>query len=321
VTARAVGTAKASRAQEAWRELSERQRGLLSSAYGADQAAEARELERHAEARRSSPYARGRPAAEWRWMNQDTARGRLRSRGSDTADFAALQARGLVDVDTGTGRVRMTRAGRAAVRAGTGAPPPPRIPKGLLSEWSWAALARLHAAGDGGLVLEAGTGRAVPWWERCPPWNTVARLGNRAVPYAEELKVNSESCVRLTPPGREHVDANRDRYRAAYPDAPEPGPRSPEALHRGDPEQLSADAGHRHRIGALAEAEIQARTAGDHDGAALLRAELLSLCQPSACGHWPGTGRDPRLVSLGNQAAGAPCRQPGQEPGGSGGTT
>ena len=28
-----------------------------------------------------------------------------------------------------------------------------RPPRGLLSEWAWAAIARLHAAGDGGLAL------------------------------------------------------------------------------------------------------------------------------------------------------------------------
>jgi hypothetical protein len=46
------------------------------------------------------------------------------------------------------------------------------------------ALARLHAAGDGGLVLEAHSFRRVPQWERCPSWSTVVRFRNRKIPYA-----------------------------------------------------------------------------------------------------------------------------------------
>ena len=79
-----------------------------------------------------------------------------------------------------------------------------RPPRGLLSEWAWAAIARLHAAGDGGLVLgfDGKMVRAVPWWERAPAWNTIVRLRNRKVPYVQELKVDGESCVRLTAAGR-----------------------------------------------------------------------------------------------------------------------
>jgi len=54
-----------------------------------------------------------------------------------------------------------------------------RPPRGLLSKWAWAAIARLHAAGDGGLVLDFDGNRAVPWWERAPAWNMIVRLRNR----------------------------------------------------------------------------------------------------------------------------------------------
>jgi hypothetical protein len=276
--------------------------------FQADQAAEARERERarQRQLETRSLFPEARRAAAWRWMNRDTVLGRHRPRDTDPADFAELEARSLIEIDAATAMVQMTRAGRAAVRTGTGTPPqgPPR---GLLSQWSWAALARLHAAGDGGLVLETRAGRTVPWWERCPSWNTVVRLRNRKVPYAEEVKVNGESCVRLTPAGREHVDENRERYMAAYPDVPAPGPDSPEALHRGDPGQLRADAGHRRQLLAIAEAEIRARRDGEEAEATRLHAQASILRQPSACRHWLGT-LDER-VSLGNRAVGASCRQ------------
>ena len=109
------------------------------------------------------------------------------------------------------------------------------------------------------------------------------------------------------PAGRDHVDANRERYLAAYPDVTAPGPDSPEARHRGDPGQLRADAGHRRQLYELASAAVQARRDGDRAEAARLDAGASALRQPSACGHWLGTGRDQSHVSLGNQAIGADC--------------
>ena len=156
---------------------------------------------------------------------------------------------------------------------------------------------------DGKLV------RAVPWWERAPAWNTIVRLRNRKVPYVQELKVDGESCVRLTAAGRAHYEDHLDRYRAAYPEVRVPGPDSPEALHRGDPGQLHADAERRRQLYALSEAEVQARIAGNEAEAVRLHAEAGILRRPSACGHW--LGRDHR-VSLGNQAIGASCGQPVQ---------
>ena len=292
------GIAATSKAMAAWSALGERQRALLRSAFAADQAAEAREQERQRLEKESarSLYPRGRPASEWRWLNRDAALGRLRRRDSDRADLAVLAERGLIETDAAA-RVRLTRPGRAAARAGTGASPPARQPRGLLGEWSWAALARLHAAGDGGLVLEARGPRAVASWERCPSWITVVRLRNRKDPYVEEVKIGDEWCVRLTPAGREHATANRERYQAAYPDVPVPGPGSPEALHRASPEQLRADAGHRRLLLELGDAAYQARISDDHDEARRLHDEADLLRQASGCGHWRG-----------DRAVGASCR-------------
>lgn len=116
-----------------------------------------------------------------------------------------------------------------------------RPPRGLLPEQARAAVARLHAAGDGGLVLYFGTAwRSVAWWESAPKWSTVVRLRNRTVLYVEDFRVDGESCIRLTSAGRAHYAANLDRYRAACPEVeiPRPGlprsapPRGPRAAPR-----------------------------------------------------------------------------------------
>jgi hypothetical protein len=127
----------------------------------------------------------------------------------------------------------------------------------------------------------------------------------------EDIKIDGESCVRLTAAGRAHP-ANLDRYRAAYPNAEVVGPDSPEALHRADPAQLRADIEHHRQLLALADAEIEARIAGNDTEAAWLRSKADILRQPSACGHWPG---------ISAMAVGASCghRRPG--PGGAIATT
>jgi hypothetical protein len=184
----------------------------------------------------------------------------------------------------------MARAGRAAVRAGTGgAQPLSRPPRGLLSRWSWAALAELSAAGDGGLVIASSARRVqLAGWEKCPSWNTIVRLKNRSAPYAEEFQTQADGwCVRLTAAGREHVEANRDHYTARYPDVHVPGPAHAIVCHRADPDQMARDVQHRADFHQIARAARDARAAGDLDGAARLDAQADAYRQPSACGHWP----------------------------------
>ena len=108
-----------------WKALSGRQRNVLSWVFQADQAAEARERERARQRQLDtrSLFPEARPAA-WRRMNRDTVLGRHRPRGTDPADFAELEARGLIEIDAATAMVQMTRAGRTAVRTATGTPPP-----------------------------------------------------------------------------------------------------------------------------------------------------------------------------------------------------
>lgn len=229
------------KARRTWNGLTARPRDLLRSAFRADQAAEACEEERQRLQQEASKslYRKSRPASEWRWINRQSALGRLRPRGTDEAGFAELAGLGLIETDAAA-RVRLTRSGRAAARAGTGTPPPRRRPRGLLNQWSWAALARLHAAGDGGLVIGTSANRVVPHWERCPSWNTVVRMRNRKIPYVEEIKVHGEWSVRLTSAGRDQahqkpgiaaICAPTTRRQAASPDRsrvqPRPGGGSP----------------------------------------------------------------------------------------------
>jgi hypothetical protein len=167
-----------------------------------------------------------------------------------------------------------------------------RPTRGLLSQQAWAAIARMYAAGDGGLVLYFSTvWRSVASWEIAPKWSTVVRLRNRKVPYVEEVKIDGETCVRLTVAGRAHYEANLDRYRTAYPEVEVPGPGSPEALHRADPMQLHADIEHRRQLIALADAEVEARGGGNTAESVRLHGEAESHRQPSACGHWSGRDR------------------------------
>jgi hypothetical protein len=272
-----------------WAGLSQRQRDLIRKAFDADQAAEKHEQQRARgkQADTKALWPESRPAAAWRWISPDQARGRLRPRDTDGADYAALQNAGLIEVDA-SAWVRMTRAGRAAVRAGTGTLPPGRPPRGLLSRWSWAALAELAAAGDGGLVIWHSTRRvSLAEWEKCPSWNTILRLKKRGAPYAEEFRAEADGwCVRLTAAGREHVEANRGHYTARYPDVDVPGPDHAITRHRADPGQMTRDAQHRKAFFELAEAAVAARRSADPDEAARIGAQADAYRRPSACGHW-----------------------------------
>jgi hypothetical protein len=284
-----TSTENGGKAPRDWAGLSARQRDLIRKAFDADQAAEKHEQQRarDKQADAKALWPQSRPAATWRWISPDQARGRLRPRDTDSADYTALQNAGLLEVDA-SAWIRMTRAGRAAVRAGTGAPQPARPPRGLLSRWSWAALAELAAAGDGGLVIWHSTRRVhLAEWEKCPSWNTILRLKNRSAPYAEEFQTGEDGwCVRLTAAGREHVEANRDHYTARYPDVPVPGPGHPITRHRADPAQLARDAQHRNAFFELAEAAVAARRAGNPEETARAAAQADAYRRPSACGHW-----------------------------------
>jgi hypothetical protein len=148
----------AGRALTAWRALNERQRAFLAAILAVDQVNEAYERGAWAAGRRR------RPAAEWRWIAYNEAGSplldRLRAHGlvdaGTGATFEALDRRGLLTrrycrdaANLPILEVRLTTAGRAAARAGTGTPAPEWPPTGTLREWHRRELVLAYASPDG----------------------------------------------------------------------------------------------------------------------------------------------------------------------------
>lgn len=153
------------------------------------------------------------------------------------SSLAALQRRALIEVDqdmvpvlaTVAPRVivKITPAGRAAVRAALGITAPRRPPAGLMTEWLWDSLAVLYRAGQDGMILSdtyAGRVRTRQQEERTPSWNALLALRDRKDgPFMEEFmppgaKIGSSGHVRITEQGRVHYIERYEAYRKLYPD-------------------------------------------------------------------------------------------------------
>ncbi|MFJ2752784.1 hypothetical protein [Streptomyces sp. NPDC087297] len=211
----------AGKAQTAWDGLNERQRAYLHVLYDHDQAAEQQ---------RAADWTSGRsmddrtPAAEWRWIDVVTPGTKLTSVQRDLAKrdvrdpgvgstLAALTRAGLIEheeVPRGRSRAvraKMTRTGRAAVRAAIKAAPGRRT--GELADWSWEILVRLWEA-DGALVRAGGAAAERALLDRRPPL---------AVQHGYPYYVISEA-------GREHYRQGWARYQQLHPAvvAPDPDP-------------------------------------------------------------------------------------------------
>lgn len=252
------------KAQQAWSGLNSRQQLYLSTIFELDQAAEA-EIKQASAQRTRTP-----PASEWRMITYDiklpkeivgytSVQTRLRKHrlhdGGSGSTLAALRRRELVIVVydqilihpfgmVDRIRVRLTTAGRAAARAGTGVTTPATTPAGLMSRWSLAALVRLHQAGEEGLAIEATRNQA----DAAPPWKTLLRLRDRRDgSFIDEFRPTTGPAngfgmrpyrVRLTPAARRHLDVHRACYAELYPDlelpevAPAPGAHTGLADHR-----------------------------------------------------------------------------------------
>lgn len=144
------------KAQTAWDDLNGRQQTYLRLLYDADQALEDERQDLGARGQWSST-----PARVWRRIDVNSyyssvARS-LRARGVYDSGLgstlSALAARGLIETGDSGGEVCawMTRAGRAAVRAGLGIGPMSSKPKWAMSEWMWRALIKVAQAGAEGL--------------------------------------------------------------------------------------------------------------------------------------------------------------------------
>lgn len=245
------------KAVSTWAALNDRQRLYLSTIFEADQAAEA--SMRAASARRETIP----PASEWRQITYDlklpaefdreysTIQNTLRRAGAHDsgsgATLAALKKRGLVQIThdhvhvfpigmVPRVRVRLSTAGRAAARAGTGTTAPARTPRGLLSRFSLSALARLYVAGQHGLANDVA---AIDPTDRAPSWNTLLRLRNRSDgALIEEFTLPAGNParyrVRLSDRGRRHYELHHACYRETYPDQELPEPDAkPQQAHSG----------------------------------------------------------------------------------------
>ncbi|WP_131830984.1 hypothetical protein [Frankia sp. CcI49] len=214
-----------SKALAAWTELNDRQQGTLAIIFGLDQAAE----EAHRAAGASGEFDK-RPASVWRaidFAQEPSGLGltrmqeRLDFRGwhsqGNGATVAALVDRGLITRGqrvTAFGwmiTVTLTRAGRAAARAGTSTMPT-RTPKPALSERSWEALALLWMANQRGGLLRWGRSATID-----------RRLIEAHVPPLAERSTGALG-YRITERGREFFREHYAVHVATYPDVRAPHP-------------------------------------------------------------------------------------------------
>ncbi|MFY1599834.1 hypothetical protein [Micromonospora sp. WMMD737] len=218
--------ARTSVALAAWTELNDRQQGTLRAIYDIDQ---------QREANRRSDAARGKfdgtPAVEWRRIDfaHDPSdrrlvgltdlQARLDMHGWDNqgngSTMAALASRGLITRNIrGTAfgvmhTVALTRAGRAAARAGTSLDTGTK-PKAGLSERAWEVLAGLWAADLRGQPLTWGYSATIEH----------VLIGRHVPPLAEPCADG----YRITDRGRDFYRKQHAAHTARYPTVVAPHP-------------------------------------------------------------------------------------------------
>jgi hypothetical protein len=225
-----------------WATFNDRQRTYLQALYECDQTEEASRRQLAARGHWSSVKA-----SEWRWQMYGPV-------APPSALYTALRSADLVDPGTGATwqaledrklvqcryvsdpfgvqllQVQITPLGRKVVRAATGEQPKSKPPKGQLRPRQWAALARLYAAGDGGIWSEEMMyGRGGFDWTQ-----TLLRLRDyKPTPLMEEYPTPyqdngdgtykaPEDRLRITPFGRAYYAREWQRYRELYPDIDAP---------------------------------------------------------------------------------------------------
>lgn len=222
---------RTSAALAAWTELNDRQQGTLRAIYG---------IEQQVEAYRRRDAARGdwdrTPAAIWRridFAHEPSDRrlfgvtdlqSQLALYGWDNqgngSTMAALADRGLITRDIRgmvlgvMHTVALTRAGRAAARAGTSLATGSR-PRAGLSERVWEVLAKLWAADQQGKPLAWGYSATIEH----------VLIGKHVPPLAE----SRGGGYGITDRGRDFYREQYSVHTAAYPDVTAPHPDGPDA--------------------------------------------------------------------------------------------
>ena len=230
-----VETEKLSKEELLWKELNFRQQTYLRLIFEIDQHREA--LERGQDWRRST----NRPASQWRWIEYAEIFGKsttLRMRINEAGEvdpgtgstFKALSTRKLIEIrypydDLQWLDCKLTKQGRAVVRAGLRLQAPKKSPKGQLRERQWAALVAAYIAGDGGVKRDVNLNYGGFSWE----WTWLRLRDYSDGPLIEERSNFNkagryEYVLAITQFGRHFYRSNWKKYRELYPDinAPEP---------------------------------------------------------------------------------------------------
>lgn len=224
-------------ARAAWDGLNSRQQTYLRVLYDQDQTLE----ESHRSQAARGNYSR-EPARIWRRIGFNSAGStipyQLRAAGvydsGAGSTLAALTDRGLIMTGSVPGLlsditvVWVTRAGRAAVRAGAGIRRSSR-PKWAVSEWLWGQLANVVHAGEEGLLsadlapaghtylVVDGLGRPYLYGTTTHVPITVGYLSGNV-----RQSSRAETRYRLTDAGRAHYAERLEDYRELYPDVDAP---------------------------------------------------------------------------------------------------
>jgi hypothetical protein len=234
-----------SEAEAVWGALNPRQQHYLAIVYRHDQEAE-RAV--RGELTDWSP----RPSAdEWRWLTfsvkaptdlvgRTSIQQQLRMAGEHDpgagSSLAALRRRALIEVQEDSVqvlgswaprvRVRLTRLGRAAARAGLHETPARRPPPGLMTRRLWAALIRVYAAGEAGLGRDDGGRHSYGGMS----WNLLLQLRDRA---RGSFIQEGNGSVWVSDRGRRHHELHWACYRELYPDLEAPRPPAVADAHQG----------------------------------------------------------------------------------------
>lgn len=227
-----------SKHEKIWDELNERQQTYLKQIFEIDQNRE--ESERGA----WNSGGRPRPADEWRWIeylelfgNSSPLRQKLKAQ--DVVDpgtgstFKALATRKLIEIDycyqvSDWFKCKLTRLGRAVVRAGLGIQSPKKLPPRTLRDYQWKALVSAWQAGNEGLRADgerSGDYGGHSWqhcWLRLRAWDDKMRYGRSGL--VREFNKDLKSYLGITEEGRKFYRENWEKYRQLYPEveAPEP---------------------------------------------------------------------------------------------------
>ncbi|MCT7969746.1 hypothetical protein NG799_25875 [Laspinema sp. D1] len=147
--------------------------------------------------------------------------------------FKALATRKLIEIDycypvKDWFKCKLTRLGRAVVRAGLGIQSPKKLPPRTLRDYQWKALVAAWQAGDEGLRADgerSGDYGGHSWqhcWLRLRAWDDKMRYGRSGL--VREFHKDLKSYLGITEEGRKFYRENWQKYQELYPEVEAPKP-------------------------------------------------------------------------------------------------